>query len=219
MQTPIELTQSKQCILLALLPTLLSRFRGRHLWKLTRVNLDAEKTLLQQNLYELSCSSASSIFTWKNFKYLKKHELFHPVAADFSVAFEYSSQTSRIFKVYKTLIAQKVYVPSFVSMYFSNRNNFTYNKKGFPTGQISTFSQMKWKVTFWKQFSIDFRAVKNRCFFKRIPTMQAKFFKTIFAKNSFVSQMQKILQTQKFPTLTVKIPKTQVWKHACVWKI
>ena len=136
------------------------------------------------------------------------------VTAEFSVAFEYSSQTSRIFKVYKTLIAQKVYVPSFVSMYFSNRNNFTYNKKGFPTGQISTFSQMKWKVTFWKQFSIDFRAVKNRCFFKRIPTMQAKFFKTIFAKNSFVSQMQKILQTQKFPTLTVKIPKTQVWKHA-----
>ena len=45
--------------------------------------------------------------------------------------------------------------------------------------------------------------------------MQAKFFKTfIFAKISFVSQMQKILHKQKFSALTVKIPKTQVWKHA-----
>ena len=41
--------------------------------------------------------------------------------------------------------------------------------------------------------------------------MQAKFFKTfIFAKISFVSQMQKILHKQKFPALTVKTPKTEV---------
>ena len=45
--------------------------------------------------------------------------------------------------------------------------------------------------------------------------MQAKFFKTfIFGKISFVSQTQKILHKQKFPALTVKTPKTEVWKHA-----
>ena len=38
--------------------------------------------------------------------------------------------------------------------------------------------------------------------------MQAKFFKTfIFAKISFVSQMQKILHKQKFPALIVKTLK------------
>ena len=130
-----------------------------------------KKTLLQENMYKLYCVPTVNSLSWKSFNYDPKkarlicgsyieNSSFQTQQNFLSHSNILASNVQNFSFLYKTLIAQKVCVPSFASMYFQTKTTSPTTKKAFPQVKFPLFPKSNEKqhsrknlatiLEFWK---------------------------------------------------------------------
>ena len=130
-----------------------------------------KKTLLQENMYKLYCVPTVNSLSWKSFNYDPKkarlicgsyieNSSFQTQQNFLSYSNILASNVQNFSFLYKTLIAQKVCVPSFASMYFQTKTTSPTTKKAFPQVKFPLFPKSNEKqhsrknlatiLEFWK---------------------------------------------------------------------